>query len=174
MFPELSSQRFLLKQILPTDQQFIFQGLSHPQVIEHYGVSYHSFESTSIQMQFYDEIFREGSGTWWKIVDRLTNNNVGAIGFNNYQLKHSKAELGYWLLPEYWGLGIVREVLPVVITYLQDVLKIHRIEAQVEDGNARSRQALEKLGFQHEGLLRDCEIKNGRYISLHIYSLVKP
>jgi [ribosomal protein S5]-alanine N-acetyltransferase len=171
MFPELSSHRFLLKQILPADQQFIFRGLSHPQVIQHYGVSYQSFESTSIQMRFYDQLLNEGSGTWWKIEDRLTHNKVGAVGFNNYQPKHGKAELGYWLLPEYWGLGIIHEVLAIVISYLQEELKIHRIEAQVEEGNGRSLQVLEKLGFQHEGLLRDCEIKNDKFISLHILCL---
>ena len=172
MFPELSSHRFLLKRIQPADQQFIFQGLSHPQVIEHYGVSYHSFESTAIQMVFYDQILNEGSGTWWKIVDQQTLANLGAIGFNNYQTKHSRAEIGYWLMPEYWRLGIIREVLPVVISYLQNVLKIHRIEAQIEEGNQRSQRTLGQVGFQHEGLLRDCEMKNGKYISLHIYALI--
>ena len=173
MFTELQSPRFLLQQILPTDQQFIFQGLSDPEVIQHYGVNYDSFESTSIQMQFYEQIIRERSGTWWKIVDKKTGEKVGAIGFNNYQPKHSKAQLGYWLLPEYWHLGIIREVLPLVISYLQETLNIHRIVAQIENGNARSQRTLERLGFEHEGFLRDCEIKNGRFISLHIYSLIK-
>jgi ribosomal-protein-alanine N-acetyltransferase len=172
MFPELSSQRFLLKRILPEDQQFIYEGLSHPDVIQYYGVSYRSFGSTSIQMQFYDQILKEGSGTWWKIVERSTGLNVGAIGYNSYQPKHHKAEIGYWLLPEYWRLGIIREVLPVVISYLQDVVQIHRIEAQIESGNDRSQRTLEQFGFEHEGFLRDYEIKNGKFISLHIYSLI--
>ncbi|MEB2872061.1 GNAT family N-acetyltransferase [Pseudomonas rhizosphaerae] len=32
---------------------------------------------------------------------------------------------------------------------------------------------LEKLGFAHEGTLRDVEYKDGRHISLHQLSLIK-
>jgi [ribosomal protein S5]-alanine N-acetyltransferase len=172
MFPELASARYLLQQINPSDQQFIFEGLSDPQVIEFYGVSFSSFESTAQQMEFYDSLIREGSGTWWKVVDRQTGERTGAIGFNNYQPKHKKAEVGYWLLPSFWGKGIIGEVLPIVINYLRKQYNIHRIEALIEDGNDRSCKALEKAGFIHEGLQRDCEIKNGKYISLHVYALI--
>jgi len=173
MFPELVTNRYILQQILPNDQQFIFEGLSDPEVIRYYGVSFHSLESTQEQMQFYDTLIREGTGTWWKIVDRKTGEKVGAIGFNNFQTKHKKAEIGYWLLPAYWGGGIFAEVLPVVIDYLQSELGVHRIEALIEEGNERSGRALKKAGFIHEGLLRDYEIKNGKFISLHMYALVR-
>jgi ribosomal-protein-alanine N-acetyltransferase len=33
MFPELTTERFLLQQVVPEDQQFIFEGLSHPDII---------------------------------------------------------------------------------------------------------------------------------------------
>ena len=172
MFPELVTNRYILQQILPNDQQFIFEGLSHPEVIRFYGVSFHSLESTEEQMQFYDTLIREGTGTWWKIVDRKTGEKIGAIGFNSFQPKHKKAEIGYWLLPAYWGGGIFAEVLPVVIDYLQSELGVHRIEALIEEGNERSGRALKKAGFIHEGLLRDYEIKNGKFISLHMYALI--
>ena len=172
MFTEIVTSRFHLQQILPNDQQFIFQGLSHPEVIRFYGVSFHSLESTAEQMQFYDTLIREGTGTWWKIVDSNTGERVGAIGYNNFQPKHKKAEIGYWLLPAYWGGGIIAEVLPVVVDYLQNQLDIHRIEALIEEGNERSGRTLERAGFIHEGLLRDYEIKNGKFISLHVYALL--
>ena len=172
MFPELSSARFLLQQIVPTDQQFIFEGLSHPDVIKHYGVSFHSFESTNTQMQFYDQLLKEGTGIWWKIVRKDSNDRVGAIGFNNYQAQHRKAEIGYWLLSKYWKQGIIQETLPVVLDYLEKEVRVHRIEALIEDGNNASINLMRKIGFVYEGCMRDCEIKNGGYISLHIYSLI--
>lgn len=174
MFPELFSDRFCLQQIVPTDQQFIYEGLSHPEVIAFYGVSFDSFESTATQMQFYNSLIQEGTGTWWKIVERESGGRVGAIGFNNYQPKHKKAEIGYWLLPSYWRQGIVGDVLPLVVDFMKREYDIHRIEALIEEGNERSCRALEKAGFALEGVMRDCEIKNGKYISLHIYSLIKP
>jgi ribosomal-protein-alanine N-acetyltransferase len=172
MFPELHAKRFLLQQILPQDQPFIFEGLSHPQVIPYYGVQYKTLEETSAQMQYYSQLQKEGNGMWWKIVDRWTYEKVGAIGFNNYNAQHRKCEVGYWLLPQHWGNGIIPEVLPNVIAYLFEEKAVHRIEALVELENTASARVAEKAGFTREGILRECEIKNSRFISLILYSLL--
>jgi ribosomal-protein-alanine N-acetyltransferase len=59
-----------------------------------------------------------------------------------------------------------------VIEYWQNTKGVHRIEAFVEEENTGSINVLRKAGFQYEGTMRDCEIKFGRFISLHIYSLL--
>lgn len=173
MFPELNTERYTLRKILPEDLPFIYQGLSHPDVIPYYGVSYDSPESAKEQMEFYDNIWKERTGCWWKIVDRQTGLPVGACGMNAYQPKHEKAEIGYWLLPAYWKKGIMPEVIPVMIRHLFDNWKLHRLEAVIESGNEASCRLSEKLGFRFEGTLREAEIKNGKRISLLIYSLLR-
>ena len=50
MFPTLTTVRFLLQQVLPEDQQFVFEGLSHPDIIRFYGVRFDSFEAAGKQM----------------------------------------------------------------------------------------------------------------------------
>jgi ribosomal-protein-alanine N-acetyltransferase len=172
MEAKLQTARYNLVAIENEDQDFIFEGLSHPDVIPFYGVSYNTLEETQVQMNFYNELERKDTGLWWKIVNLVTNEKVGAIGFNNYQPQHHKAEIGYWLLPNYWGQGIIQEVMPVVISYLFQYKKLHRIEALVETGNASSDKVLIKAGFVFEGVLRDFEKKNGRFISLSMYSLL--
>ena len=172
MFPEISTQRFVLKQILPEDQEFIFKGLSHPEVVPYYGVQYKTFESTKVQMDFYDRLWRERTGTWWKIMEKGNNTPVGACGINNYQFRHEKAEMGYWLIPEHWGRGIMKEVLPVMINHVFTHWKLHRLEAVIEEGNDSSMKLAERLGFQLEGVMRESEIKNGKRINLLMYSLL--
>ncbi len=44
MFPELTTERFILKQVQPGDQQFIFEGLSNPITTPYYGVYYKSLK----------------------------------------------------------------------------------------------------------------------------------
>ena len=89
-----------------------------------------------------------------------------------YMPEHKKAELGYWLLPRYWGQGIAVEVIGEVIRYWQQKKVLHRLEAFVETQNKGSVRVMEKAGFTLEGTMRDCEIKWGKFISLHIYSLL--
>lgn len=173
MFPELKTERFLLKEILPADQAFIFEGLSHPDVIPYYGVSYKSYEDTASQIEFYKTIWKEKTGCWWKIVDRASGQPIGACGMNYYSPVHEKAEVGYWLLPAWWKKGIMPEVIPVMIAHLFTYWKLHRLEAVIEDGNEASCKLSEKLGFRFEGRLRDAEIKDGKRITLVMYSLLK-
>jgi [ribosomal protein S5]-alanine N-acetyltransferase len=61
-----------------------------------------------------------------------------------------------------------------VIDYWQKEKQLHRLEAFIETENEASIRLLEKAGFTLEGTMRDCEIKFGKYISLHIYSLITP
>jgi [ribosomal protein S5]-alanine N-acetyltransferase len=172
MFPILTTERFLLQEITTDDQVFIFEGLSHPQIIPYYGVSYQTFDAVKAQMNFYRDMQVNETGIWWKIVGKETGERVGAIGFNNYNKQHNRTEIGYWLLPRYWKKGIIHEVLPVMIDFILNKKKIHRVEALVEVGNTASEKVLKRLGFIYEGCMRDCEIKNGSYISLLMYSLL--
>jgi ribosomal-protein-alanine N-acetyltransferase len=172
MFPELATNRLLLQQILPADQVFVFEGLSHPDVIPYYGVQYDSFQSTAAQMQWYEKLLEEGTGLAWKIVIKESGHPAGVISFYFYKPEHRKAEVGFWLMPECWGKGYAREALRAVVQYCQHQKGIHRIEAFVEDGNESSRKLLERSGFVCEGTMKDCERKHGKFISLHVYAIL--
>src|SRR5215207_4849408 len=172
MFPELHTERFRLCRIEASDQPFIFKGLSDPRVIPYYGVQYSSLEATRSQIDFFHRIWNEKTGCWWKIVDNQQGCAVGACGINGYQAANEKAEIGYWLLPEFWKQGIMQESLSVMIRYVFANWKLHRLEAVIEDGNVPSIKLSEKLGFRYEGFMRETEIKHGKRISLHMYSLL--
>jgi ribosomal-protein-alanine N-acetyltransferase len=169
---QLKTERLVLEPIERGDQAFIFKGLSHPQVIPYYGVSYASFEAAGAQMDWYEQIKREGTGLWWKIREEMNEENAGAIGYNYHNIQHHKCEIGYWLLPEHWHKGIISEALKEVIRFLQKEKNVHRIEAMIELGNGQSCAVIEKAGFLYEGRLRDYEQKEGKYISLLLYSLL--
>ena len=172
MVPELNTERLLLVPIVPEDQPFIFKGLSHPEVIPFYGVRYASLEETSAQMEWYRKMEDDDSGLPWKLIERSSGTAMGVISVYFYQATHNKAEVGFWLLPEFWNRGFATEALHAVIRYWQENRQLHRLEAFVEEGNTASARLLEKAGFKYEGTMRDCEVKNGKYISLMIYAFV--
>ena len=170
MFPQLRTERLVLRQIQSSDQQKIFEGLSDPLVIKYYGVSYSSFEATQEQMDWYEGLWLTKTGIWWKIIDAKSGAFCGACGLNNLQQHHRKAELGFWLLPKYWGLGIIPEAMELVLGYAFGQLMLHRIEAFVEVDNENSKKVLLKGGFKHEGTMVDVEVKNGKFISLDVFA----
>ncbi|MDB5253853.1 MAG: hypothetical protein JWP27_3022 [Flaviaesturariibacter sp.] len=172
MFPELTTSRFLLRQVMPEDQRFVFEGLSDPVAMPYNGVYYGTFEETAKQMEWYRKNWEEGTGIYWRISEKETNAFVGVISVYYYKPEHRKAEIGFWLLPRFWRLGIASEVIGPVVRYWQTEKELHRLEAFVEEDNGASRRLLEKAGFTWEGTMRDCEVKFGRPISLRVYSLL--
>jgi [ribosomal protein S5]-alanine N-acetyltransferase len=172
MFPLLSTERLLLQPIVPDDQPFIFEGLSHPDVIPFYGVRYTSLEETGRQMDWYATLYREETGVAWKIVDKKSGCKMGVIAYYFYKPEHRKAEIGFWLLPQFWNNGIISEALSSAVAYCKTEKRIHRLEAFVEEGNSASSRVLEKAGFAFEGKMQDCEIKGGSFISLLVYALL--
>lgn len=172
-FPELKTNRLVLRQITEADLENIYSGLSHPEVIKYYGVNYSSLDATWEQLEWYAELERTHTGIWWAIISAESSEFCGAIGYNNLSREHRKAELGFWLLPPWWGKGIVQEAMEVVLEYAFQKMDLHRIEAFVETENKSSQKALKKKGFQQEGIMRDSEIKNGRFISVAIFSRLK-
>jgi ribosomal-protein-alanine N-acetyltransferase len=171
-FPIFKTERLSLLRIAAGDLEHIYRGLSDPRVIQYYGVSYPTLEATQEQMEWFAGLEESGTGLWWKVCSADGNFFFGCLGFSSLSQEHRKAEIGFWLLPEYWGHGILAEAVPLVVDYAFKGLAVHRIEAFIESENLKSKRAMEKLGFVLEGRMRDCEIKGGRFISLDIYSTI--
>ncbi|MBC8882908.1 GNAT family N-acetyltransferase [Flavobacterium piscinae] len=169
----IKTERILLRHIVENDIENIFKGLSHPDVIKYYGVNFQSLEATKEQMDWFAGLEKEETGIWFAVCSLDNQTFYGAGGLNNLSKEHKKAEIGFWLLPNYWGLGIMQEAMPLICNYGFEKLGLHRIEGIVETENKNCKNAMAKLDFRHEGTMTDCEMKNGKFISLDIYAKIK-
>ena len=52
-------------------------------------------------------------------------------------------------------------------------LNLHRVELSVLASNFRAIHLYEKCGFVREGIKRKCNYKNGEFVDMHIYSILK-
>lgn len=172
-FPEIISERLLLRKFTDKDINNVFHALSHPEVIKYYGISFSSLEDTKVQMKWFADLEKESSGIWWAICSNDNKIFYGGGGLNDVNHEESRAEIGFWLLPEHWGKGIMKEALPKILDFGFNVLHLNRIEGFVETNNRNCKNALEKIDFNYERTMKDCETKNGNLISLDIYSKVK-
>ncbi len=171
-FQTIRTENYLLRQIVDADLENIFLGLSNPEVIKYYGISYSTREETKEQLKFYRELEQNETGIWWAICSLNNDIFYGVIGFNNRNLIHRNAEIGYWLLPQYWGKGIIKNALPVVCNFAFQELKLHRIVAMIESENIASKKTVEQFRFNYEGTMKECEFKDGCWIDLEIFALI--
>ena len=169
--PNLISDRFELKPVKSSDIENIYKGLSHPEVIRFYGVSFESMEETREQMEWYADLIKNKTGVWWTISDKESGSFLGAAGLNDMNLDKGTAEIGFWLLPENWGRGIMKEALSTIIQYSFQTLNLKEIAGFVETENSNCIRIMEKLGFTLKKTLIDAEKKGDKRISLHVYTL---
>lgn len=173
MFQELHTDRLLLRKVSDNDLPFVHQGLSNEDLTRYMLIHYPSLEDAKVQMAYYEEQYRTENGCYW--VMELTDAKVpvGIIGITNITTVHRRAELGYWVLPEWQGKGLVVEAAKKIIAFCFNVLQLNRIEADAETGNTRSIRLLEKLKFSKEGVFQEYEINKGQFIDLARYALIK-
>jgi RimJ/RimL family protein N-acetyltransferase len=107
------------------------------------------------------------------IIDQVTSKIIGAIGLHHIEKKSKKSELGYWLIKEKWGQGIVSEATGLVLKFGFKDLRLHRIYAFCFESNIGSRKVLEKNGFTREGKVRESEFRFGKWHSLLQYSILE-
>jgi len=169
----METKNYILKEIENADIKHIHKGLSDPEITQYYDVHFATLEETKEQMTWYENLKKEGTGIWWSIYKKNTNEFCGATGFNGLEQQHQRAEIGLWLLKAHWGKGILKEVMPKLFEIGFTELDLNRIEGYVVSDNYKCKNALEKINFTYEGTMREYEIKNDSKISVDIYAILK-
>ena len=109
----------------------------------------------------------------WGIADRESDAVVGTCTLAALSSAHRRAELGFALARAHWGRGYIAEALPALVSFAFKTLDLHRLEADVDPRNERSIRAIERLGFEREGHLRERYHVNGELQDAILYGLLR-
>jgi RimJ/RimL family protein N-acetyltransferase len=69
--------------------------------------------------------------------------------------------------------GYGTEATALTVRYGFQVLNLHRIELNAYDHNPRAIHVYEKVGFHHEGCMRQAHYHAGRYVDVHRFALLR-
>ncbi|MBM4071879.1 MAG: GNAT family N-acetyltransferase [Planctomycetes bacterium] len=86
----------------------------------------------------------------WACVDRDSDDVIGFAGLK-YLDELREVDIGYRLLPSYWGKGLATEAGRAIIDYGFEQLHLTQIIGLVEPDNIASIRVLQKLGLTHTG-----------------------
>ncbi|GAA4340560.1 GNAT family protein [Mucilaginibacter gynuensis] len=148
-FPELQTERLILRQLRITDSDAIFALRSDDEVNKYIGrKKAASVDDAIAHIQKISEVTQSNEAVFWAITFKGEDKLIGTILYWNIDKANHIAEIGYELLPEYQGRGIMQEALAAVIAYGFNQLKIKTIEAYTIPANERSLSLLNKFGFE--------------------------
>lgn len=91
----------------------------------------------------------------WIVAERDRDTCIGTTTLYALNPKHLKAEIGYALHPDHWGRGRATQAVSAALDVGFGLLGFNRIGADIAPGNDASVALLTRLGFRHEGLLRE-------------------
>jgi ribosomal-protein-alanine N-acetyltransferase len=81
-------------------------------------------------------------------------------------------EIGYFLLPDQWGMGYATEIASSLVEISFKYLNFHRTAATCNANNPNSENVMKKVGMKKEGEARKARFKDGRWDNELQYSII--
>lgn len=171
-FPEIETERLILREILPADAEAVYRVFSEPDVTRYYDLdTYDTVEQAGELVDFFDESFELERAIRWGITRKTDDTVIGTCGY--VWLRQYRGEIGYELARPFWRQGIMSEALDAILEFGFDQLELNRIEALVMTANVASAGLLVSLGFREEGILRQHDFFKGRFHDMRLFSILR-
>lgn len=110
----------------------------------------------------------------WGVARREDDAVIGTVTLFSLSAQCRRAEIGYMFARAHWGSGYAREAVAAVAdhAFSPEGLDLIRLEADIDPRNVASGKLLERIGFRHEGTLRERWIVNGEVSDSGLYGLL--
>ena len=96
---------------------------------------------------------------------------VGGVSLRvGSDIERFSAEIGYWLGREYWGRGIVTEVVRLATRHAFETLGMNRVFALPFVRNVASHRVLARSDYVLEGTMRHSAVKEGEVLDQHLFA----
>jgi len=155
-FTNLITDRLILRELQPGDAEQIFKIRTDPRVNQF--LDREPTKSVDESLKFINNILKaqiKEDGMMWVITLKSDPQLIGTVVYWHIVKENSKAEIGYEMLPEYFGQGIMHEALTEVIRFGFETMQLKTIVAETKADNLRSVNALYKCGFEETGKADD-------------------
>lgn len=167
--PPVATERLRLRRLTPGDAEFMLRLLNDPSYVRYIGdrgVRTIEEARSYIVSGPLESYSRHGFGLY--LVElKETGEPLGICGL----LKRESlpdADLGFALLPAFWGQGYAFEAASAVVRYARSEHGLTRLLAITSQDNDASIALLEKLGFRDEGMMKWSDDEAVRVFALDI------
>lgn len=171
------SERLYLREFEKNDFELFYSVFSNEQVMKYTLIDVLNEEEGNC---YFEKVLKNN----YSYCDRkafefavFTNSNNDFIGFADIEI-HSKnsdggcGEIGYFILPAFWGKGMASEAASVLLDICFTGIKLHRVSASCNSKNTQSEKVMLKIGMHKEGEFRKVRYKNGCWDNELRYSIL--
>lgn len=174
--PVIESNRLILRPITISDAPAIFEYASNPKVSRYVPWSVHRTLADSeafVRDYILANYEKQIPEPWGATIKTLGDKIVGTAGCMWASKPWKTMELGGISAEPMWGNGYAYEASRAVIDYVYQNYDVNRIYAKCHLENLASARVMEKLGMQCEGIMRACVFKEGKFMDMYCYSVLR-
>lgn len=148
-FPVLETSRLILRRLLLQDAPEIYQLRSDVKVAALTGKApFLHIDEAIAYINKIDNLINKDESIYWVASYKDHTAMIGAACLWNFDTQNGTVEMGYELLPEFQGKGIMVEIITRILQYAFEVMGIKTIVACPSIDNPPSVKLLEKMGFE--------------------------
>jgi [ribosomal protein S5]-alanine N-acetyltransferase len=156
----------------PRDAPALYELASDPEVTRFFSWRYDGVEDAEAWIAGRERA--RATGEWLEfVVEHRDDGVTGVTGLSEPSLRDRRAVTGSWLGRRFWGRGVNDEAKALLARVAFDACGMERLGAYASTENPRSRRALEKLGWVHEGTLREFHRFGGRAHDVDVLALLR-
>jgi len=173
-FPVIKTDRLILREILDSDKNEIFEIYSDHNVMKYFGsIPFSAINEAVDRISLTGNGFKNKEGIRWGITVYPENKLAGSAGIWRIDKKNFRGEIGYELSKNHWRKGIMKEALIEIINFAFVKMNLHTLEANTDPLNNASNKLLESLGFVKEGQTTESFFFEDKFSDTAIFSLTK-
>ncbi len=174
-FPEIKTERLLLRQVTPEDAHEMFYLRSSEALMKYIcRPKPKDLDDILAFIQKVRDMIASNEGVAWAMTLKDNPKLIGHVSFHLLMKEHYRAEVGYILHEDHHGTGVMHEALQAIMEYGFAKMGLHSVQANVSQENTASRKLLEKNGFVQEAHFRENYYWEGEFLDSIIYSRLAP
>lgn len=151
----IETERLILREMLPTDVDGMFELDSDPLVHKYLGNKpIKTKEEAMKAIEFLRKQYSERDIARWAAIEKKSGDFIGWSGLKlnmegeGFNGKVNFYDIGYRFIPRYWGKGYATESAQAGLKYGFETMGLDVIVGAAEQGNIGSNKVLEKIGLQ--------------------------
>jgi ribosomal-protein-alanine N-acetyltransferase len=168
--PLRTTPRLVLRPFIPADRERLITIASQPGVMDGTISVPDPFDATAADAWIADHADQPGYAVALNANPAVL---IGYVGLHDVDTVHGQAELSFWIDEAHGGSGLATEAAAALLDHAFGDLGLNRICAFHMVRNTGSGRVLGKLGFTHEGVLRERVFKAGRFEDVNVWAVLR-
>ncbi|MBW3518064.1 GNAT family N-acetyltransferase [Flavobacterium sp. NKUCC04_CG] len=149
---KIETERLYLREMLPSDEDGLFELDSNPAVHTYLGNNpITKIDEAAQYIEFVQQQYKENGVGRWAVIDKVSGEFIGWSGIklikepmNNHLNFY---EIGYRFIEKHWGKGFATETTTALLAYAFEHLKTAKVYAICHIENLGSKNVLLKSGL---------------------------